>query len=183
MSKRYAVIMNGLGGQGVLVAGEVLARSAARTFGNVMFSPSYDTARRGGFTECTVSFSDDDISSPWISRAETVIVFEPSKLASCEAKVKPGGMLIVESTGLKDAIKRTDIKMVTVPAIKTAIEMGNGQMANVVFLGAYAQIEKSISPEAIEEELRQTFASREKVARNSILAFKEGMRLARAATL
>lgn len=178
MEKRYVVMMNGVGGQGVLVAGRTLAKSAARVFNSVVFSPSYGTARRGGFSECLVSFSDTEISSPWLSRAQTVIVFEPSKLRACEPKVEPGGTIIVETTGLKEGLTRKDIRMVGVPAVETALSLGGSQMANVVLLGAYIQIAQCIAPEIVEAELQETFGAREKVAQNSIKAFNEGIRLA-----
>jgi len=162
----------------VLMAGQILARAAARVFSKVLFSPSYGTARRGGFTECTVSFSNDAIASPWVSKAGTVILFEPSSLGAYEAKVQAGGTLLIEAAGLKESKTRQDIRMVTLPVVRTALDFGNSQMTNVIFLGAYTQIEKCVPQEVIEEELERTFQAKEKALKSSLVAFREGIRLA-----
>ena len=176
MTKRHVVIMNGVGGQGVLVAGELLVKSAVRAYSFALYSPLYGSARRGGFSECVVSFSNDEVASPWISKADTVVVFEASKILSCEGKVLPGGTLITETTGLKDSLKRTDIKVVKVPAIQSALDMGSGKVNNIIMLGACVKVSNSIDPKIVEEEIAKGFG--QKFLEDNLKAFREGMRLA-----
>jgi hypothetical protein len=63
-SRRTDLIIAGLGGQGILMGGMILAIAAMNDYKNSLWLPSYSSRVRGGPSECTVVFSDDDIDSP-----------------------------------------------------------------------------------------------------------------------
>ena len=67
---RNEVLMAGIGGMGVLSAGQVLLESAVNRYKHVTFISSYGFARRGGLCECTVIISDDKIASPILDQAQ-----------------------------------------------------------------------------------------------------------------
>jgi 2-oxoglutarate ferredoxin oxidoreductase subunit gamma len=81
------LIVAGLGGQGVLVIGELLARAAMSVYEHTSFRPSYGVEARGGTSECAVILSDDEILFPVLSRARAVIVTDGSQLKAFEDKV------------------------------------------------------------------------------------------------
>lgn len=158
--------------------GQMLATAAMARYNYVTFSPLYDFFKRGGVSECTVIFSDTEITSPILSRVEAVIVFEPSQLKAYEEKVRPGGFVIVESVGLKDKVERGDIKVYEVPGIDMASQLGSMQVANLILLGAYIRATGALPADVMESELMRRLAIKEDMLATNKKAFGEGIRLA-----
>lgn len=170
--------MTGIGGGGILTAGTLLAEAATNKYKNVTWFPSYAMSKRGGLTECTVIFSDDEIASPLLSQADGVIVAEAAQLRDFEGRVRPGGTMVVEKTGLRAKPERKDIKVIEVPAIETAIGLsGSSQGANLVLLGAFVEATQIVSPELIKQQIKETFTGKEKAQRNNLEAFEKGCSL------
>jgi 2-oxoglutarate ferredoxin oxidoreductase subunit gamma len=91
---------------------------------------------RGGTAHCIVIISDDDIGSPIIRQPSVCIVMNPPSMDKYEPLVKPGGLLVANSTLVRTRSERDDIEAVYIPANELAAELGNVKMANVVLLGA-----------------------------------------------
>lgn len=175
---RGEVILSGLGGEGVLTSGILLAEVAVTNYENVTWFPSYAIAKRGGFCECTVVFSNAEISSPLLSQAKVVVVADPAQFKDYEDRVRLGGTMIVEKAGLQVRTKRKDIRVIEVPAIEAAIGIsGSSQGANLVLLGAAIEATQIISPELIKQQIEKTFAGKEKIQTNNLQAFEEGHNL------
>jgi len=178
-SSRVELMLAGLGGMGVLTAGQLLAWAALQKYKYVSWVPSYDTSRRGGLCECTVIFSNEEITSPLLDQAETVILFDGSQIKTLEHRVSAGGVMIVESAGLKDSQKREDVKLVPVSGLEVAMRMGDSQLNNLVLLGVYTGVIKTVSADLIEDELARRYASKESVLKRNREAFREGLKLAK----
>lgn len=176
---RFEVIMAGIGGQGVLTAGQLLAEAAMADYRHVTWLPSYRAAVRGGASECTVIFSREEIASFLLSQAEVVVVMAISQLPTFLDRVKPGGSLIFETAGLQDEIKRTDIQLFPVPAIETANRMGNIQAANLILLGAYLEITQAMPIGKIHAQLEKKFVGRAKALAFNKQALEKGVGIAR----
>jgi len=175
---RGEVIITGLGGAGALTAGTLLAEAASSKYKNVTWFPSYAISKRGGLCECTVIFSNDEIASPLLSQADGVIVAEAAQFKDFEGRVRPGGTMIVEKTGLESKAERKDIRVIEVQAIETAISLsGTSRGANLVLLGAFVGVTQIISPELIKQQLKEAFASNEKVLKGNLEAFDQGLNL------
>lgn len=178
ISAKGEVIMTGIGGGGVLTAGTLLAQAATNEYKNVTWFPSYAISKRGGFVECTVVFSNDEIASPLLSQADGVIVAEAAQFKDFEGRVRPGGTMIVEKTGLESKAERKDIRVIEVPAIEAAIGIGGSSRgANLVLLGAFVGVTQIISPELIKQQLKEAFASKEKALKGNLEAFDQGLNL------
>lgn len=178
LPKRGEVIITGLGGTGVLTAGTLLAEAAVEYYKNVTWFPSYAISKRGGLTECTVVFSNDEIASPLLSRADGVIVAESSQVRDFESRVRQGGTMVVEKAGLQGNLERKDIQMIEVPAIETAIDIGGtSQGANLILLGAFVQVTGILSPEFIKKKIKKAFAGKGKALQGNLRAFEEGCKL------
>jgi len=178
-SSRVELIMAGLGGMGVITAGQLLAWAALQKYKYVSWVPSYDTSRRGGLCECTVIFSNDEITSPLLDQAQTVVLFDGSQIKTLEHRVRAGGVMIVESAGLKDSQKREDVKLVPVSGLEVAMRMGDSQLNNLVLLGVYTGVVKAVSADLIEDELARRYVSKESVLKRNREAFREGLKLAK----
>ena len=177
---RGEVIMTGIGGRGVLLIGQILAGAALPIYQHVSWLPSYAAAMRGGPCECTVVFSNDRIRSTVLSQAEALIVVEVSQLVPFLNRVKPGGILVVESAGLQDKVARDDIRVLAVPALQTAVSIGSNRISNLVLLGAYVGASKAIAQELVETELERRFGETSRFGAGAVLsmnreAFRRGV--------
>jgi 2-oxoglutarate ferredoxin oxidoreductase subunit gamma len=176
---RYEVIMAGIGGQGVLTAGQLLAEAAMTDYTYVTWLPSYRAAVRGGASECTVIFSKEEIASFLLSQADVVMVMAVSQLPTFLDRVKPKGSLIFETAGFKGEMKRTDIQLFPIPAIETANRMGNVQAANLIFLGSYLEITKALPIERIHFQLEKKFVGKERALAFNKEALEKGVEIVR----
>jgi 2-oxoglutarate ferredoxin oxidoreductase subunit gamma len=130
------VIVSGFGGQGALFAGQILTYTGMDEGLQVSWIPSYGPEMRGGTAHCIIILSDDDIGSPIIRQPTICIVMNPPSMEKYEPLVKPGGLLVANSTLVRARTARDDIEAIYVPANQLASELGNVKMANVVLLGA-----------------------------------------------
>jgi len=171
------IIMAGIGGTGVLVAGQVLAWAAQHHYKYVSWVPSYAAAKRGWPVECTVIFSDEEIDCSILDEAKTVMVFESSQFEAFQPRVRSGGLLITEKSALKGEKQRQDIALVAIPGLEAAASMGEPLINNLILLGAYIQVAGTVPVELIEAELERRYeGSRLELNRQ---AFQSGLELAR----
>lgn len=177
---RTDVIFAGLGGQGVLLAGLLLAEAGASEYANVVWTPSYATRVRGGPSECTVILSQEEICSPLLSRAQAVVLMQPWKLEELEGRVRPGGLLLVEAAGL-DGRKggRPDVRMLAVPGQEVALGLGDRMAANLVLLGACVAATGALPAGSVERELERRFGRKGEVLALNREAFRRGLELGR----
>ena len=171
------VILTGIGGAGVLTTGTLLAEAATTRYNNVTWFPSYAISKRGGLTECTVVFSDEEIASPLLSQAWAVIVGEAAQFTDFERRVRPGGTMIIEQAGLNTRAKRKDIKVIKVPAIETAIGISSTSLgATLVLLGALVKAAQIVPPDLIKQQIEKSFAGKEQVMQANLKAFEAGLK-------
>lgn len=133
-----SVIIAGFGGQGVLFAGLLLAYGAMDKELYVTWYPSYGPEMRGGTASATVVIGDEEIGSPVVLYPDAVIALNLPSFRKYETLVKPGGVLVYNSSLISEECKRTDIHYVAVPANAIAVEIGDARVANAVAVGALA---------------------------------------------
>ncbi|HEY50077.1 MAG TPA: hypothetical protein G4O13_08545 [Dehalococcoidia bacterium] len=178
---RNEIIMAGIGGMGVLVAGQTLSRAAFHQYKHTSYVPSFGAARRGGNSEYTVIFSDEKISSPLLDQSQSVVLLDSTQFAAYEARVRPGGVYIVEKSDLTAERGRKDYKLYTLPGMEIAVSMGASVLIGLIMLGACIAITECISPEAIEDEIRLRFAGEKDLLQRNLDAFRRGFELGKAA--
>jgi len=178
---RGEVIMAGIGGMGVLVAGQVLSEAVFQRYEHVSYSPSYGFAKRGGLCQCTVIFSNEKISSPLLDQAQVVMLLDSSQLRTLEPRVRPGGLMIAEKAGLSAERGREDYKLYALPGMEIAISMGSSVINNLILLGAYVAITGSVSQELIEGVLRSRYEDNKEVLARNLDAFRRGIALGKTA--
>lgn len=154
------IIISGFGGQGALFAGQLLTYAAMDSGYHVTWIPSYGPEMRGGKARCTVIISDEEIGSPLVRRPSAAIVLNIPSMEAFEPAVKPGGVLVVNSSLVPQKSQRADIRVFHIPASDIATELGNIRLANVVCLGALVQATGVVSLEAIEEALEKHLPER-----------------------
>lgn len=174
---RGEVLMAGIGGMGVLVAGQILSRAAFKRHKHASYVPSYGFARRGGNSEYTVIFSDKRILSPLLDQAQAVVLLDSSQFGAYECRVRPGGLFMVEKAGLNADRERKDYELYTLPAMETAVSMGASVLVGLIMLGACIAITGSLSQKLIEDELRIRYGDDKKLLARNLDAFRRGHKL------
>lgn len=155
------MIFAGFGGQGVLSMGKLLAYAAMKEGKEISWMPSYGPEMRGGTANCMVNVSDQPISSPIVTEYDVVVVLNLPSMKKFEPKVKKGGILIWESSTIKEAPTRDDIRVIALPAIdKAANELKNVKVMNMLVLGALTKINPIVKKESLITALKETLPER-----------------------
>lgn len=130
------IVIAGFGGQGVLFAGQILAYTAMDTGKEVTWIPSYGPEMRGGTANCTVIVSDEPIGSPLVRNPQAAIVLNLPSLDKYEPSIRPGGVLVVNTSLVSRKATRQGIEVVEVAANEIAESLGDKRLANMVLVGA-----------------------------------------------
>jgi len=180
-ASRGELIIAGLGGMGVLSAGQVLLEAAFKEFPYVSYTPTYGFAKRGGLCQCTVIFSNRQITSPLVEQAQAVMLLDSSQFTTFEPRVRPGGTVIAEKASLHDERSRKDYKLYELPGLEIAVSMGSSQVNNFIMLGAYVAITGAVSAAHIRAELDRKYGNAMKVYERNLNAFERGLELGQSA--
>ena len=114
------IICSGFGGQGVLVAGMILADSGMEAGKNVTWYPSYGAEMRGGTAGCNVVISDEEIASPFCREVDILLTMNETAVDHYEKQLRPGGLLLVNSSIVHaDRTYRDDVTCIKVPATRS----------------------------------------------------------------
>lgn len=150
MLRHQEVRMAGIGGQGIMVIGQLLAHATLLEGGNVVWFPSYGPETRGGVAECTIIMSAEEIGSPVTSSPDTLIAMTQPLLDKFAPTVRREGIILVNSSLAKAPDYRTDCRIVEIPANDISTQLGNARAANMVMLGAYVELLKVVKLESIK---------------------------------
>lgn len=142
------IIIAGAGGQGIMLLGKVLAQAAMREAKFVTWLPSYGAEVRGGTAHCMVVVADEEIGSPYIAQADTVIIMNKPSLDKFRARVREKGLLVVNGS-LVDKADYKNTQILRFPFTDIAIRLGNIKIANMVALGCFAAHKKILSLKSI----------------------------------
>jgi 2-oxoglutarate ferredoxin oxidoreductase subunit gamma len=171
-------IFAGFGGQGVLSMGMMLAYAGMIEGKEVCWYPSYGPEMRGGTANCTVIVSDKSISSPVISRFDTVVALNQPSVDKFEQAVKPGGNIIYDESNIIIPPKRNDINIYGIKGSEAALKLNNMKVLNMVILGAFLKIRNILNPETVKKALYQVLPERHhKLIPLNLEAFETGMKL------
>lgn len=155
-----AIIIAGFGGQGVLLAGQLLAYAGMDAGRHVTWIPSYGPEMRGGTANCTVIISEEPIGAPMVARPDVAVVFNQPSYEKYEPLVKAGGLLVVNRSIVTAVSSRSDIQAIYLPANQMAEEMGTAKMLNIVMLGAMLAHRPVLPLEVVAQALRDHLPTR-----------------------
>ena len=152
MMKQF--IFAGFGGQGMLLIGKFLAMACMLDGKHVSWLPSYGPEMRGGTANCSVTVSDEPVGSPLVDMADCIVAMNRPSLDKFECKVKPGGVLVINSSIIDRKAERDDIKVIYCDAQRIAEDIKNPKGANVAILGSLMAAEPIVSDELMAEAIR-----------------------------
>ena len=152
MSKRHEIRLAGTGGQGIILAGVLLAEAAVRDGMNVVQTQSYGPEARGGASRSEVIISDEEIDYPKVIEADMMLCLSQEACDRYSGRLRKNGMLVIDA----DLIRRAPTtRAVRVSLTRTAEQtVGERLTANVVGLGVLAGLTQIVSRESLEEAIR-----------------------------
>jgi len=150
-------MLTGIGGQGVQLAAQVLARAATREGRNAMFFGVYGGTMRGGNTDSTLVVSDGEIAAPpIISRTWSAIVMHHQYWEPLRTKLRPNAVVLLNSTLFEGELERDAYRVFEAPASQLAAELGNPMTGSMVMTGAYAGLTGLVGIDAAIEAMRES---------------------------
>jgi 2-oxoglutarate ferredoxin oxidoreductase subunit gamma len=148
MSSRYEIRLAGSGGQGLILAGIILAEAAGVYDGKfVCQTQSYGPEARGGASKAEVVISDAAIDYPKAIRPDVLLALNQKSLEAFSSDLKPGGLLLVDADLVQEAPAHG---VIALPFTRIARELGRAMAANIVALGALAQLTGAVTLESLE---------------------------------
>ncbi len=153
MSYRTEIRLSGEGGQGIVLAGVILAEAAAIYDGkNATQTQVYGPESRGGASKAEVIISDEEIDYPKAIAVDVLLALTQAAADKYGSDLKSTGILIVDSAKVPSppAGQNTVYRL---PIIDTAKELGRVMVANIVSLGAIVALSGVVSRDAIEKAI------------------------------
>jgi 2-oxoglutarate ferredoxin oxidoreductase subunit gamma len=109
-----------------------------------------------------VIISDELIGSPVITNPDVLILMSDASLNKFQPRLKQNGLLIFDSSLIRDPVLRADIEIVRVPATDISSKIGNTKSANMVLLGAVIAKTKLLKETSVLEALESSMPGRKK---------------------
>ncbi|MFQ6121509.1 MAG: 2-oxoacid:acceptor oxidoreductase family protein [Dehalococcoidales bacterium] len=156
---RTEIRLAGFGGQGLVLAGIVLARAAVMYAGmEAVQRQSYGTEARGGASRSEVIISDQVIDYPGVvsGRNDVLVAMGGAALTRYLKDVKPGGMVIYDPDLILDVPKDVDVKFYGIRAAKLAENIGTRIVANIVMIGALTELTGVLPLDAVKKAIAST---------------------------
>ena len=157
---RTEVRIAGFGGQGVIMTGIIIGKSASLFDGmNAVQTQSYGPEARGGASRCEVVISDEEIHYPKVQAPDILVAMSHEALIKYLDDLKDNGILIidpdmVDESEIADFINEHNIKVYHAPATKTATdEIGLRIVANIVMMGAIVKVTGNVSVDAAKKSI------------------------------
>jgi 2-oxoglutarate ferredoxin oxidoreductase subunit gamma len=151
---RLEICLSGSGGQGILLAGVVLARAACLYDGkNAVQTQSYGPESRGGASACEVVIGRGEIDYPKLMKTDLLLALTQEALKKRLPQLRPGGMVLVDSVTVKELPKDVG-NLHAVPFAQLAVsEFGNALVANMIALGTLVGLSGVASRDAVKAAL------------------------------
>lgn len=135
------IIIAGAGGQGIMLMGRVLAEASLKDNKHITWLPCYGAEVRGGTAYCMVTISNQPISSPYIDKADSLIIMNEPSFKRFQDRLKHNGLLIINS--------------LKYPFTDIALKLGNIKVANMVALGCYIAQKKIVGENSVLKVIKE----------------------------
>lgn len=174
--QRVEVLLAGLGGQGVQLAGDILAQSCTLEGKQVSVLPSYGAEARGTLIRAEVVISDQEIVYPGVLEPDLFVAFSQEAYDHFLPMCQPETRIIYDPASVAPAgADASSAKRYAIPAIEGATELGNAKAANMVMLGALAAFSDLVSKRALHNVLDKGVKERRE---RNVRALEKGFDLA-----
>ena len=149
------MLLTGIGGQGVQLAAQVLARAALHEGRHVMLLGTYGGTMRGGNTDAALVVADAPIvSPPIVSRAWSLLAMHSQFLAPLRRKLRRGAVVVRNASLFKEPLDGAH-RVFDVEATERASELGSPVAGAMVLIGAFARITGIVGLESLLSAMRE----------------------------
>ncbi|OGK09171.1 MAG: hypothetical protein A2Y63_06275 [Candidatus Riflebacteria bacterium RBG_13_59_9] len=151
---RYEVLLSGSGGQGVILAGIIIAEAAIAQSLKVVQTASYGPESRGGATKSEVILSDFDIDYPAVTNPDFIIALTQEAADKHAHEVRPEGIVLLDATWVEHLPQNLAAQVVAIPLTEEASEhFGTPLVTNVIALGFFAERNPLVSADQLLKAL------------------------------
>ncbi|AQT68425.1 Pyruvate synthase subunit PorC [Anaerohalosphaera lusitana] len=154
------IAIAGFGGQGIVLAGNILARAAVLEKKNVTGMVSYGVEMRGGTANATIVISDDEIASPVVERPDAAMLLNQPSVDRFVPAIEPGGVAIINGSLASCKLDRDDLDVCCLPAGELARSLGNIRVANITALGAFVAMTEVVKMSNVVRAIEDLFGSK-----------------------
>lgn len=151
-----SVVLVGVGGQGILLASEIVAKAAMLSGHQVKTNEVHGMAQRGGSVIAHVRYGTE-VFSPTVPEGTAAVLgaLEQIEALRYAHYIAPDGLAVVNATSVvpvtvssgaatypkdvADRLRKAFPRLVYFDAGKKAVELGNIRAANIVLLGALSR--------------------------------------------
>jgi len=173
--KKAEVRISGLGGQGVVLAGQILGKAAAYNGKNVVQTQSYGAEARGSAAKSEVIISDDKIGFPIVRKCDILVAMSQEAVEKNIKDLKENGILLVDSNRVKK-IPEIKASIFKIPATEIAEKMFKTKIyVNMVMLGALTNIAKIANEKSFTRAIKETVSK--EIVNTNLRAYKKGLTL------
>lgn len=156
---RLEIRLAGFGGQGIVLAGQLLGKAAALYDGKeTVFTQSYGPEARGGASSADLVVSDQPVDYPLVARPDFLVAMFQEAYERYRPDLVEGGLLVVDSDLVKPWPQEGPYR--GIPATRLAEELGKRIVANVVMLGFFTAVSGVVRREAVESAIRSSLKPR-----------------------
>lgn len=154
------LIAAGLGGQGVLLIGQLLCQAAVLHDKRALYLPKFGMEMRGGDANCQVILSDSEIGAPITRRADVLIAMSEDALRKFQDHVRKEGSILINENLISRELVRRDVSCIAVQASALAEGLGSLKAVNMVMLGAFAEHTGFFTRQEMMETVRERFSAK-----------------------
>lgn len=169
------LVISGFGGQGVLLASQILAKSFMLEGLNVTWLPAYGAEMRGGTVNCTISMADEEVASAYIETPENVVALNLPSFEKFESMIKAGGTMLINSSLANVLPRRKDILYKFIPLTEIANKIGDIKVTNMAAIGAVMALFPQIKLDNVKKVIKDTFKTKKaELIDKNLKALQEG---------
>lgn len=151
-----SLMLFGLGGQGMQLAGKILARAAVAEGHYAMVAADYGGEMRGGPSNAAVVLGTEPITAlPILPRTETAVVAHPQFSGTVPDRLDSDGLLLLNTSVAHSADLPATVHVVTIAATDLALEVGAAQATGLVLLGAINTLVGAVSPDTLHSAMEE----------------------------
>ncbi len=138
--ERYEVLVSGSGGQGIILAGLIIAEAGIAQGLQVVQTASYGPESRGGASRSEVVLSGSQIDYPAVTEPDFVIALTQVAADKYAQEVRPGGIVLFDTTWVEKVPQGIHGQVASFPITEDASnQFGKALVANVIALGFFAE--------------------------------------------
>lgn len=177
MAEYREIRLSGSGGQGLILAGRILAEALVREGKRVAQSTSYEPTSRGGLSRADLVVSTGELDYPLVTALNLVVILDPVAVAAASGVLAPQALVVIDQQ--IDARPRGDCHILALPLVQTARSLGSLRVTNITALGALNEVSETVATDTLETVIRER--APKKFLQLNLAAFSAGAALAAAA--